>query len=533
MDRIGRRIGAALVACLLVGSAPLGAAPNRPPPKPAPKPSPKLGPVETTIAISVNGEELPRDPAPRILGKGGGRLVVPVVKIYSALGIAVQRVGDDIVASAPGKRIVLHLGSAQAEIDNQPVTMELPATRIDGATYVPLRFVADSLGAQVTFNAHASRVEVVSSLVGRNPGLEQRSGAGTSQVVGTVSAVDLASSPPSITIERGPDVRTIAVTSDAKVQLQDVVARTSTPGSLADVHPGDAASVLVLRNGHVDSVVVRYVSRSGTIAAVSPSQFVLNTGFILSPDRSTVITLDAQPATLADLKVGDSVVVRLNPDTNEKREIIASRQSSPSPASAASGTAAAAITSFTVRAPKAALRAGDTLTVTLQGTPGGRATYDIGTFVTGQPMSENPAGTYSARYTVPENVNFGVVSLYGRLSVNGAPVPRVAAASPIGVSNTPPQIVDIAPTANQNVNNSRPSIYATFRSPVDVGINTSSVTIGVNGLDVTAAATRTDQFVTYSPGVALADGPVNVVVRVSDRAGNTQTRTWSFTIHAH
>jgi uncharacterized Zn-binding protein involved in type VI secretion len=526
MQRIGRRITAALVACF-VASAPAFAATG-----PQPKPTPgHLTAVESAIAIAVNGDELPRDPAPRIVGKGGGRLVVPVVKIYSALGIAVQRTGDEIVASAPGKRIVIHVGSARAEIDGQPVTMESPAIRIDGATYVPLRFVADSLGAQVTFNAQAMRVEVVSSLVGRNPGLEQRTGGGTAQIVGTVSAVDLNSSPPSITLTRGSDVRTIAVTSDAKVELQDVVARISTAGELADVHPGDAASVLVLRNGHVQSVIVRYASRSGTIAAVSSSQFVLNSGFIVSPDSSTVITLDAQPATLSDLKVGDAVVVRLNPDTNEKREIIASRLSVPLPA--ASGAPGPAIASLTIAAAKPALKAGDTFEVTMTGTPGGRATYDIGTYVTGQPLTEGPAGTYTARYAVPGTVNFGETPVYGHLIVDGNAAPRVAAPTPIAVSNTPPQIVDIAPSGGQSVNNDRPSIFATFRSPVDVGINPASISIEVNGLDVTAAATRTEQFVTYSPGVPLADGDVTVVVRVSDRAGNTQSRSWSFTVHAH
>jgi hypothetical protein len=530
MHRIGRSLAAAVIAGLLAGAGPLDAAVPTPQPKATPG---RLPAVETSIAMAVNGEELPRDPAPRIVGKGGGTIVVPVVKIFSALGIAVQRTGDVIVASAPGKRIVLHVGSAQAEIDGQPVTMEQPATRIDGTTYVPLRFVADSLGAQVTFNARASRVEVVSSLVGRNPGLEQRSDGGTSQIVGTVSAVDLNSAPPSITLERGPDVRTIALTSDAKVELQDVVARTSTTGVLADVHPGDAASVLILRNGHVESVIVRYASRSGTIAAVSPTQFVLNTGFILSPDKSTVITLDGAPAALTDLAVGDTVVVRLNPDTNEKREIIVSRLAMTPPAPGASAAPGPTVTSLTIAAPKPEMRAGDAFDVTLRGTPGGRATYDIGAYVVAQPMTETAPGTYTAHYVVPEGVNFGQTPVFGRVSVDGVASPRIAAATSIAVSNTSPQIVDIAPTGGQSVNNNRPSIYATFRSPVDVGINSSSVTIGVNGLDVTSAATRTDQFVTYSPGVPLADGPVTVVVRVSDRAGNTQTRSWSFTIHAH
>jgi hypothetical protein len=288
--------------------------------------------------------------------------------------------------------------------------------------------------------------------------------------------------------------------------------------------------VLVLRNGHVESVIVRYASRSGTIAAVSSSQFVLNSGFILSPDRSTVITLDGQPATFADLRVGDAVVVRLNPDTNEKREIIVSRLGAATPAPGAPGPA---IASFALTPAKPAFKAGDAFDLTLQGTPGGRATYDIGTYVTAQPMTEGPPGTYTARYAVPENVNFGETPVFGYLSVNGAAAPRSTAATTIAVSNTPPQIIETAPSSGQTVNNDQPSIYATFRSPVDVGINPSSVSIEVNGLDVTASATRTEQFVTYSPIVPLPDGNVTVLVRVSDRAGNAQTRSWSFTIHAH
>lgn len=406
--------------------------------------------------------------------------------------------------------------------------MEAPAMTIDGATYVPLRFVAESLGAQATFNPKANRVEVVSSLVGRNPALEQRGTDGTSQVVGTVSAVDLNSAPQSLTVERGPDVRTVAITSDAKIELQDVVARIGTPGGLTDVHVGDAVSVIVLPNGHVDSVIVRYASQIGTIAAVSPSQFVLNTGFVVTPDKSTTISLNAEAATLNDLKIGDAVVVRLNPDTNEKRQIIVSRAVAPTAAPAGPVT----ITSFTLDAPHA-LRAGDAFGVVLRGTPGGHATFDIGTYLTGIPLKEGPSGVYAVRYTIPPNVNFGQTTVYGHLDDGGATAPRAEAPSMLAVSSTPPQIVDIAPLNGQSVNNDRPSIYATFRAPTGVGINASSATITVNGLDVTPSATRSGQFITYSPGVALGDGPVAVQVRVADEAGNQQTRSWSFTIHAH
>jgi len=52
-------------------------------------------------------------------------------------------------------------------------------------------------------------------------------------------------------------------------------------------------------------------------------------------------------------------------------------------------------------------------------------------------------------------------------------------------------------------------------------------------LDVTASSTRTDQFITYTAGAPLADGPVNVTVTVLDNAGNPQTRKWSFTVRSH
>lgn len=511
MVRVGRKVAVALVACVFLCAA-----------------TKKPLQLQRSIAMAVNGEELPRDPSPRIVGKGGGRLVVPVVRIYGALGIGVSRSGSSITASAPGKRIVLHIGSADATIDGRPVRMEAPAMTIDGATYVPLRFVAESLGAQATFNAKANRVEVVSSLVGRNPALEHASGGGSSQVVGGVSAVDVNSSPRTLTVERGPDVRTVAITSNARIELQDVVARTSTPGTLSDVHVGDAVSVMLLRDGRVDSVVVRYASRIGTIAAVASNQFVLNTGFIVTPDRSTTISLNAEPATIGDLKVGDAVVVRLNPDTNEKRQIMVSRAVTATAAPAGPVT----IASFAIDVPHA-LRSGDSFTLTLQGTPGAHATFDIGTYLTGLPMNESQPGLYTARYTIPPNVNFGQTPVYAHLDNGAAAAARAEAPAMLAVSSTPPQIVDIAPLNGQSVNNDRPSIYATFRAPTGVRISATSATITVNGLDVTASATRTGQFITYSPGTSLPDGNVAVQVRVADEAGNLQTRTWSFTIRTH
>jgi len=256
---------------------------------------------------------------------------------------------------------------------------------------------------------------------------------------------------------------------------------------------------------------------------------VLRDGHVITPDRGTQITLNGATANIGDAQVGDTIVVRSNPDTAEKREIIISRALPATPQPAAG---AASIASFAVDATNA-LRGGDHFNVTLKGTPGGKATFDIGAYVEGIEMHEDSPGAYSADYTIPSNVNFGQVAIYGHLEVNGAQAPRVQAPSLIAVSTTPPTITDFAPPAGQTVNNVTPSIFATFSSPTNIGINPSSVTINVNGLDVTASAYRTDGFITYSPTIPLGDGTVNVRVSVSDAAGNKAERTWSFTIRSH
>ena len=261
---------------------------------------------------------------------------------------------------------------------------------------------------------------------------------------------------------------------------------------------------------------------------MSPSAFVLQNGYVVTPDKSTDITLNGQTAAIGDLKVGDNATVRLNPDTGEKRQIIVARASPTTPGPAG----AAQITDMAISA-KGALRAGDAFTVTLHGTPGGRAAFDIGTYLTGIALPETQPGTYSTRYTVPPGVNFSRTTVYGHLTVGATEAPRAEAAQLVAVTTTPPQIVDIAPPNGQVVNNSKPSIYATYRSPTDVGINAQSVQIEVNGLDVTAASTRTDQFITYSPGAALPDGPVTVKVTIYDNAGNKQSRSWTFIVRTH
>jgi hypothetical protein len=106
----------------------------------------------------------------------------------------------------------------------------------------------------------------------------------------------------------------------------------------------------------------------------------------------------------------------------------------------------------------------------------------------------------------------------------------VAADRNLTSASTPPGVADFAPSENARVNTSRPAIFATFAAGA-VPVNPSSVLLWVDGRDVTADCIRTEQYVQYMPAYSYPDGTVHVTVRVGDRAGNTTTKSWTFTIH--
>jgi hypothetical protein len=115
------------------------------------------------------------------------------------------------------------------------------------------------------------------------------------------------------------------------------------------------------------------------------------------------------------------------------------------------------------------------------------------------------------------------------LNAHGVDAPQAVSQSTVSVSTQPPGITDFAPEDGAVVNNSRPSIYATFASGT-VDVNPSNTRIEVNGHDVTSSSLRTARFIDYTPGIDYPSGPMHVTVRVSDAAGNVAVKSWTFFI---
>ena len=474
------------------------------------------------IALVLNGTRLAVNPPPVFYQD---HLLVPVRRILTSLGLSFEKEGRYVRTYAGAKTIQLVIGSRIAQVDNAPVELDAMPVEIKNVLYAPLRFFTQALSAQAIYNRQTNSVEIISTLVGRSGTGIVNNINGEVQLLGTITKVDMDSDPPSITLTNNASVRTVSVTPDVAVLVQDVNTGTSNPGDLADLHTGDYAHVYLTREGAAKRVVDAFGSRTGSIAAIASDQIVLDDGHVIVPSRTTTITLNGSDAGVEQLAVGDRVMVRYNIDSSEPLQILATRSSTGSPPPQTGVT----ISSIDV-SPDTPVRAGESLDVTMRGTPGGLAGYDIGPYVRNLTLTEEAPGVYHGTYVVRNGQNFAGAPILGRLNVRGADAPQAVSQTTVTVSTEPPGIVDFAPDDGATVNNSRPSIYATFAAGAAAGINPSSSHIKVNGHDVTSSAVRTGRFIDYTPGIDYAPGPVHVTVSVSDLAGNTATKSWTFFI---
>ncbi len=472
------------------------------------------------IGIVINGETLPLEPPPLL---SGGILLVPVQRTVHALGLDFSAQGSSMTTHVGEKTVVLRDGSHVATVDGVRVFLDAPATRRNGVFYAPLRFFTAVLGAEATFNRRAHVVAIVSQLVGRS-GLGDFTVGNRTVEVGTVTAVDVDSEPPTVTLSFNGSIRTIPISNNALITMHDVGVDVDVSGELTDIRPGDYAEIAVRRDGTVTSVVDEYGSRYGVVAVVNSNELLMQDGNVIAPDRDTEVSLNGKAAAFGDLLAGDRVTVRYNVETGEVREIVAERAAEPT--SGQSGTASITDVGIDATHP---LRSGDTLNVTMHGTPGGAATFDIGAYVEGIAMAERAPGTYVGSYDIAANANFADTPIVAHLQMQDGSTMQARAAQTLSASGRAPGISAVGPSDGAVVTLNSPAIYATFVTDA-VPVNPSSIRLDVNGHDVTPECLRTAHFIQYLPQMTYRRGTIRVSVRVADEAGNTATKSWTFTI---
>ena len=88
-----------------------------------------------------------------------GRTLLPLRAIFEAMGQEVAWNAEDQSITSGG--IWLQIDNSTANVDGVEVTLEVPAKIIGDSTYVPLRFIAESLGKDVNWDGDQNRIDII------------------------------------------------------------------------------------------------------------------------------------------------------------------------------------------------------------------------------------------------------------------------------------------------------------------------------------------------------------------------------------
>ncbi|HLN65236.1 MAG TPA: polysaccharide deacetylase family protein [Symbiobacteriaceae bacterium] len=113
-------------------------------------------PHRSEIIICVDGVRQRFDVYPRLVGD---RSVAPV-RLAERLGATVEWNGTSAIITKGAKRIEVTPGSQTALVNGQPVAMLAPAFEENGRILVPVRFLAEQLGATVAFDGETYTVAI-------------------------------------------------------------------------------------------------------------------------------------------------------------------------------------------------------------------------------------------------------------------------------------------------------------------------------------------------------------------------------------
>ncbi len=503
------------------------------------------------ITVIVNGQPLPSYP-PAV--QRSGRTLLPMRMVFEALGAAVK--WEAVTQTAIGIRgdvtVRMSINQRTAYINDRPVTLDVPPQLLGGSTYMPVRFPAEAFGADVLWEGAIQRVTItLPPLVTPTP-------------IGPPEPPKIEPTPPPVTPEPKPEPKPepepeaapqpgtvtgvlsaargarLAVEVAEELQVYNVTAdtillRQSRQAAVADLRVGDLAEVR--HDGVGNAIVVRasYDTVEGTVLARVPNQILIDarTQPLQVQPEVEVTTATGEEARYADIKNRDRVALRLTPNTNKVYGIVIQRTEQP-PAERPARPATAEIDQFYHDAEKP-LKAGDLLGVTLEGTPGGTAWFDIGDVQTRIPMTESRRrrGRYDTEYRITEGLIALGVPLIGHLEAAGKTAAPAQSADPITIDTVPPQVTVFGPGQDERTTNRQPNIaiLITDENGVGVDYDRSTVECLANEQPHTLQVTRQGQVLAAVPE-PLPEGLVRILVTAYDKAGNKTEELRRFIVGA-
>jgi hypothetical protein len=503
------------------------------------------------LSVIVNGKVLP--PTPPAVQRSG-HVLLPMRMVFEALGAQVK--WEDATQTAIGTRgdVVVRMGINQniAYINDRAVPLDVPPQLIEGSTYVPVRFPAEAFGARVGWNDAAQVVTV--DLAPLPPPVEVK--PPTPPVEPPEPPAEPAKPPtPPVTpptpptpqpgtvtgVVVAPQANRVTIVVDNELKVFEVTPTTiilenKMQVAAKDLKGGDLAEVQHDGAGHAVIVRATYLTIDGIVQAKVPNQLLLDTQaepFKVQPEAE-IATAAGAAAQYADIKVGDKVTLRLTPGTLNAYGIAIQQPAAAPVQPTLPQVAGPKIEQFYHNADHP-LKAADTLTVVLEGTPKGAAWFDIGDVRKRVNLKEvrNQPGRYQVNYRVEAGLTALGVPLIGHLELGGKAAETAQSAEPVTIDTTPPVIQVFGPKQDERTTNRQPNlaILVTDENGSGVDFERTGLAVQVNGKAQPAKVTAHGQFLTLVPD-PLPAGNVTVIIDAFDKSGNETRMDWAFVVVA-
>ncbi len=508
------------------------------------------------IAVYVDGRAVVFDQPPLVVG---GRVLVPLRGVFERLGATVDWQAERrlVTARRGSTVVVLQPDQVAGEVSGRSVRLDVPATIVGGRLLVPLRFVSEALGAAVDWEPNARVIYVVSPGPVARPPVRPvpvrpifpppappapvitpppaPAQPAPTTIEGTVLRVEAYAAPPRLHVRADSAILSIIVRPDTAVFVSEATTGRGGAASLDAIQRGDLARVTFDPSGRAVTVRVLYRELSGRLDGLGARAVFLTDGQAFRLADEVLILLDGREATRDLFRQGMDVTLRLHPQTAEVWVVRATSPVSPSPVTPLPVPpprlprivpAPPVIEWVSVNAPRV-LGIGDTLVVSVRGTPGSEAWFDIARVERGVRMVEGPPGRYTGRYTIRPGEVVASGAVIVRLRLGGLDTERVA--DTVTVDGVPPEFVRRVPEPDSIVRSSQPAITVWFSDRGPSGVNPATARLWVNGIEArrTGVSETSAAFVVAEP---LASGRARVQARVVDHAGNEATTSWVFIV---
>lgn len=461
--------------------------------------------------ISLNLEVFHPESAPIL---AAGRLLAPLQDLIGAIG-------GHVSADAEGRNFTVLRGAARLELavdriaftlNNAQRSFTVPPFRIREAVYVDAQDIVTAFGGQYRWDA----ARMTGDLLIRRVEETART------VRGTLAYFDPAT-PPLFLVRPEGDARPMQHWGAAAIEyLRRGISGPSQPSTVGELRAGDRVELGLDAEGKVIRVVTLLNEVQGVVSWAGEGLILLDdrTHYYLIPEV-VVVTDTGETANTTALEKGRRVTLTIDPEKGTAtRVVLHTTEARPE-----EGPRIVRI------APEKddPLRAGRILTVHLEGTAGGQATFDIGERIRGVAMREQAPGKYRGTHIVRSGSDVVGAPIIGRLRVGEAEAPPVPSEELLTVDTVKPEIQHVSPANGETIGTVSPTLLVRYGDGEGSGIDRAQVRLTLNRKNITNEATI-DEVGAFYQARDLQAGAHTLEVRVVDRAGNEQRQTVRFTV---